>query len=273
MAWPTSTRARSNSKCSARRSSFPTSSWATCAGSSRIARNSTRISSLSLRTASLYSTWSTWWTISVRVTHVIRGEDHLSNTAKHIALFRASGAEPPRYAHIPLDPEQRRHQDEQTRQGRFAMTYLRGGLRPGGAGQLSGPAGLVPQRQPEEGVPGHEVVQSFDLPQILRHNARFDLTELHWLNGRIYPRDDRRPLLRASVQALARAGIDTDRPRCAYVKAALDTCKGKFKVFNELPPYAGFFVQGRHQILVGSRGEGVQPLRTSNRGSRGCERP
>ena len=36
------------------------------------------------------------------VTHVIRGEDHLSNTAKHIALFRALGVEPPRYAHIPL---------------------------------------------------------------------------------------------------------------------------------------------------------------------------
>ncbi len=36
------------------------------------------------------------------ITHVIRGEDHLTNTAKHIALFRAFGAEPPQYAHIPL---------------------------------------------------------------------------------------------------------------------------------------------------------------------------
>src|SRR5207237_3140537 len=40
--------------------------------------------------------------LEMNITHVIRGEDHLSNTAKHIALFRAFGVEPPRYAHIPL---------------------------------------------------------------------------------------------------------------------------------------------------------------------------
>ena len=40
--------------------------------------------------------------LEMGITHVIRGEDHLSNTSKHIALFRAFGATPPAYAHIPL---------------------------------------------------------------------------------------------------------------------------------------------------------------------------
>src|SRR5205807_374059 len=40
--------------------------------------------------------------LEMNITHVIRGEDHLSNTARHIALFRAFGVEPPKYAHIPL---------------------------------------------------------------------------------------------------------------------------------------------------------------------------
>src|SRR5258708_16343352 len=40
--------------------------------------------------------------LEMGITHVIRGEDHLSNTAKHIALFRAFAAQPPSYAHIPL---------------------------------------------------------------------------------------------------------------------------------------------------------------------------
>src|SRR5262249_19505952 len=40
--------------------------------------------------------------LEMRISHVIRGEDHLSNTSKHIALFRAFGVEPPKYAHIPL---------------------------------------------------------------------------------------------------------------------------------------------------------------------------
>src|SRR5438874_7767402 len=40
--------------------------------------------------------------LEMQISHVIRGEDHLSNTPKHIALFRAFGFEPPKYAHIPL---------------------------------------------------------------------------------------------------------------------------------------------------------------------------
>jgi glutamyl-tRNA synthetase len=40
--------------------------------------------------------------IEMKITHVIRGEDHLSNTPKHIALFRAFGVESPNYAHIPM---------------------------------------------------------------------------------------------------------------------------------------------------------------------------
>jgi glutamyl-tRNA synthetase len=40
--------------------------------------------------------------IEMKISHVIRGEDHLSNTPKHIELYRALGAEPPRFAHIPL---------------------------------------------------------------------------------------------------------------------------------------------------------------------------
>jgi glutamyl-tRNA synthetase len=46
-----------------------------------------------------------------------------------------------------------------------------------------------------------------------------------------------------AVHAFAKAGIDTNKFPLAYVKAALDTCKGKFKLFNELPGYAGFYFQ------------------------------
>ena len=40
--------------------------------------------------------------IEMKISHVIRGEDHLSNTSKHIELFKAFGVEPPKFAHIPL---------------------------------------------------------------------------------------------------------------------------------------------------------------------------
>ena len=79
------------------------------------------------------------------------------------------------------------------------------------------------------------------MPQILRHNAKFDYEKLLWLQGeycRELP-DDR--FYEMSVRALAKAGLDTNRFDVRYVKAALDTCRGKIKTFGELPDYGGFY--------------------------------
>ena len=86
-----------------------------------------------------------------------------------------------------------------------------------------------------------ETIERFDLPQILRHNAKFDYEKLLWLQGE-YARelkDDR--FYELAVHAFAKAGVNTNAFPLPYVKAALDTCKGKFKLFSELPGYAGFY--------------------------------
>ena len=178
--------------------------------------------------------------LEMGITHVIRGEDHLSNTAKHIALFRALGAEPPRYAHIPLilniDGTKMSKRDK----GASLSTYMDEGYVPAALVNYLCLLGWSPKNNREK-MPLAEVVESFDLPQILRHNARFDLTKLIWLNGE-YVRelgDDR--CYELSTAALARAGLDVGKYSTDYVKAALETCKGKFKLFGELPAYAGFY--------------------------------
>jgi glutamyl-tRNA synthetase len=88
-----------------------------------------------------------------------------------------------------------------------------------------------------------EVVDVFDLPQILRHNARFDFTKLQWLNGeylRVMNHDRYHEL---AVHALARAGIDTNKYPLSYVKAALDTCKEKVKVLSALKDFCDFYFE------------------------------
>jgi glutamyl-tRNA synthetase len=178
--------------------------------------------------------------LEMNITHVIRGEDHLSNTAKHIALFRAFGVEPPSYAHIPLilniDGTKMSKRDK----GASLATYMTEGYAPEAVVNYLCLLGWSPKNNREK-MAIAEVVELFDLPQILRHNARFDLTKLTWLNGE-YIRDmqgDR--FYELSIHTLIAAGLDTHRFDPAYVKAALDTCKGKFKLFGELPAYAGFY--------------------------------
>ncbi len=178
--------------------------------------------------------------LEMNVTHVIRGEDHLSNTPKHIALFRAFGVEPPHYAHIPLilniDGTKMSKRDK----GASLSTYMDEGYAPEALVNYLCLLGWSPKNNREK-MNLAEVVELFDLPQILRHNARFDLAKLNWLNGE-YVRemnDDR--FYELSIRALGRAGLDTHKFPPEYVKAALDTCKGKFKLFGELPAYAGFY--------------------------------
>ena len=120
------------------------------------------------------------------------------------------------------------------------MTYLTEGYAPEAVVNYLCLLGWSPKNNREK-MSVAEVVEIFDLPQILRSNARFDLTKLTWLNGEYIREmsDDR--FYELSIHALNAAGLDTHKFEPGYVKAALDTCKGKFKLFSELPGYAGFY--------------------------------
>jgi len=178
--------------------------------------------------------------LEMRITHVIRGEDHLSNTAKHIALFRALGVEPPKYAHIPLILNADGSKMSKRDRGASLTTYTDEGFLPEAVNNYLCLLGWSPKDNTEK-LSLAEVVERFDLQQILRHNARFDFEKLVWLQGE-YCRElapDR--FYELAVRALAKAGLDTNALPVAYVKAALDTCRGKIKTFSELPAYAGFY--------------------------------
>ena len=178
--------------------------------------------------------------LEMGITHVIRGEDHLSNTARHIALFRAFGVPAPKYAHIPLILNQDGSKMSKRDRGASLATYTDEGFLPEALNNYLCLLGWSPKDNIEKlSLP--EVVERFDLPQILRHNARFDFEKLTWLQGE-YCRDlpaDR--FYELAVHALAKAGLDTNALPVASVKAALDTCRGKIKTFSELPAYAGFY--------------------------------
>ncbi|MEY2409714.1 MAG: glutamyl-tRNA synthetase [Verrucomicrobiota bacterium] len=178
--------------------------------------------------------------LDMGVTHVIRGEDHLSNTPKHIALFRAFGVEPPRYAHIPLILNQDGSKMSKREAGASLAHYIENGYAPEAVVNYLCLLGWSPKDNREK-MPLAETIERFDLPQILRHNARFDIAKLQWLNAEYLRElsDDR--FYEQCVHALTRSGVNTDQFGLDYVKAALDTCKGKLKTFTDVTAYAGFY--------------------------------
>lgn len=178
--------------------------------------------------------------IEMKITHTIRGEDHLSNTPKHLELFKALDARPPRYAHIPLILNKDGSKMSKRDQGASITSYIEGGYAPEAVRNYLCLLGWSPKDQREK-LPIDEVIALFDLRRVNRKSAVFDVEKCAWLSGE-YFRDMRAEQHRALArEALERSGVDLRPFAPEFIDAALDTCKGKLRTLDELPGYAGFY--------------------------------
>jgi glutamyl-tRNA synthetase len=178
--------------------------------------------------------------IEMKISDVIRGEDHLSNTPKHIQLYRALGATTPRFAHIPLILNLDGSKMSKRDQGASIVTYIENGYLPEAVRNFLCLLGWSPKDDREK-LDLNEVVQLFDLAKVHRKNAAFDLEKCTWLNGEYLRELNDERFRELGRVALERAGIELSKFPEHYVRAALDTCKGKFRIFSELPAYGGFY--------------------------------
>jgi glutamyl-tRNA synthetase len=171
------------------------------------------------------------------ITHVIRGDDHISNTPKQINVIRSLGAEPPVYAHVPnvLGADGRklskRHGatgvDELRRQGYYApalMNFL------ALLGWSYDDKTTIMSRD--------ELIERFDLDRVIASPAAFDYQKLDWLNGvylRGLPPDVYGEEL---VRFLRDAGYEWDEE---VVRRAAPIVQEKIERFGQFPDFAGFF--------------------------------
>ena len=148
--------------------------------------------------------------------------------------------QPPKYAHIPLILNADGSKMSKRDTGAALTYYMDNGYAPEAVVNYLSLLGWSP-KDGREVIPLKELIGDFDLPQILRHNARFDHEKLKWMNGEYVRAMTPDRFYEMGVHAFARAGVDTNQFSTAYVKAALDTCLGKVRIFAELPAYAGFY--------------------------------
>ena len=120
--------------------------------------------------------------IDMRITHVIRGADHISNTPKQILLYRALGQPIPLFAHVPLilGPDKTRLSK---RHGATSVTAYRDqGYLPEAFRNFLALLGWAPGDEREK-MGTQELIQSFSLQGINKSNAVFNLEKLEWLNS------------------------------------------------------------------------------------------
>lgn len=141
-----------------------------------------------------------------RITHVIRGDDHISNTPKQILLYEALGYDVPTFGHLPmiLGPDGKRLSK---RHGATAVDAYEGqGILADAMVNFLALLGWNPGDE-REVMERTELVRSFDLARVQKKSAVFDVDKLQWLNGQYLARTPAPTLLPAVHERLAARGL------------------------------------------------------------------
>ena len=177
--------------------------------------------------------------IEMKITHVIRGEDHLSNTPKHVQLYKAFGAQPPVFAHMPLILNKDGSKMSKRDLGASVESYLEGGYQPDAVRNFLCLLGWSPKDNREK-MEIEEVVRLFELKNVNRKAATFDLEKCVWFSGEYFRELPQADFIALSTAFLAHQGMTTGFAP-DYIQAAVATCVGKVRILAELPAYAGFY--------------------------------
>jgi glutamyl-tRNA synthetase len=176
--------------------------------------------------------------IEMKISHVIRGEDHLTNSSKHIELYEALGVPPPRFAHIPLILNRDGSKMSKRDEGSSIASYIEQGYAPEAVRNYLCLLGWSPKDNREK-IEIEEVVHLFDLANINRRNAAFDLDKCYWLNGQYMLQMSLDRFRELSEPFVRKAGITvSDEP---YFLKVLEIVKEKVKLFRDVPDWIGYF--------------------------------
>ena len=178
--------------------------------------------------------------VEMGITHVIRGDDHISNTPKHLLLFEALGAAPPTFAHVPLilGADKKRLSK---RHGATSVTeYRRQGYLPAAMVNFLALLGWSPGDDCEL-MSMAELVGSFSLEGISGSSAVFNVEKLDWMNGQYLARLPAGELAAAVAPLLVAAGLSAPGDP-AWFHRLLDLLRPRAKRLTDVADLARPFL-------------------------------
>lgn len=190
--------------------------------------------------------------IEMQITHVIRGEDHIYNTGKHIELFQAFGAEPPVYAHIPLILNGDGSKMSKRDQGAAVGYYQESAFLPEAVGNYLCLLGWSP-KDDREILTVEEILPLFRWENMGHSNAKFDLEKCRWVNAQYLAKLDAPSFDHLAIAWLLRqtpALPGTDDPRLV---SALPLIQPKIKSIPGLAEHLPMLFDGTAPIAEDAR--------------------
>jgi glutamyl-tRNA synthetase len=182
--------------------------------------------------------------ITMQVSHIIRGEDHLSNTSKHVRLYEGFGVTPPAFAHIPLilkSPEMGQGKMSKRDKGALIEEYQQRRFLPEALVNYLSLLGWNPGDDREK-MPIADIIRLFDLPGVNQSNAKFDPKKLAHLNMTYLLEQPAEKFVALAREYFARqpAGVEA-LANIEYFREVMLMAQPKIKSIDELGAYTGYF--------------------------------
>lgn len=178
--------------------------------------------------------------ITMGITHVIRGDDHVENTFKHIALYQALGAPLPTFAHLPMIVNAQGKPYSKRDGAAYVGEFREKGFLPEALFNSLALLGWSPGDDLEV-MSREEMVRLFTLDRVRSAPSQLDMTKLLWMNGehlKRLPADERMAGCRAAIQ---RQGLWRDDIDPAYFSAVVACMGERIKLYSDLGEQAAFF--------------------------------
>ncbi len=180
----------------------------------------------------------------MQISHVIRGEEHLSNTAIQLLVYDALGFTPPRFAHVPLilneSGKKLSKRDESVVQ--FVEQYRDLGYVPEAVVNYLALLGWSPVGE-REFLSLEELVQEFSLDRVGKSGAVFDPVKMRWLNAHYMRGRSDEELLKLCLPHLVAAGLLSDPPSAEdleWARRAVELYRDQLEYAAQLPELAGW---------------------------------
>lgn len=178
---------------------------------------------------------------SMGITHVIRGDDHLTNAVRHVLLFDALGYPLPVFAHLPMVLDEAGKKFSKRLHGANVLDWRDDGYLPEALINYVALLGWTPAEAGRELFGREELIVAFDHTRWGKSAAKFDRKKLDWLNGqhiRRLPLEDFRD---RAVAVLEKAGFDLSGRDPEWLAQMAAICQEKIATLNHIVDYTDFF--------------------------------
>jgi glutamyl-tRNA synthetase len=174
------------------------------------------------------------------ITHILRGDDHISNTPKQILFYEAFRLKPPQFGHMPLILGPDGAKLSKRHGGVAVEEYRREGFLPEALMNYLILLGWFPGEE-HEILSREEAVKLFDIAHLSAVQAKFDLQKLRWMNAEHIMRKKTADLLPLIKDQLVSADVDLSQVTDDYLTKLVDLYKIRLKTLYDIVPMTDCF--------------------------------